>query len=134
VKAVVSEASAASQDWQTTPLSVLIELSLADSSGLILAARVGKHTDALIEALVVSTEGKTAGKRWHSADWEGYERILPSEILHSLGKNKTQRLEQTNGIYILASPGQSALTLALSRWEREQESIYALLHWERGWG
>jgi insertion element IS1 protein InsB len=37
-------------------------ISLADSSGLILAARVGKHTDALIEELVVSSEGKTACK------------------------------------------------------------------------
>ena len=37
-----------------------IAITLADSSGLILTARVGKHTDALIEALVVSTEGKTA--------------------------------------------------------------------------
>jgi len=30
-----------------------IGVSLADSSGLILAARVGKHTDELIEELVV---------------------------------------------------------------------------------
>ncbi|MBE9180018.1 hypothetical protein IQ268_15720 [Oculatella sp. LEGE 06141] len=35
-------------------------MSLADSSGLILAARVSKHTDELIEEVVVSTEGKTA--------------------------------------------------------------------------
>ncbi|PZV04461.1 MAG: hypothetical protein DCF22_25460 [Leptolyngbya sp.] len=39
-----------------------IGMSLADSSGLILAARVGKHTDDLIEALVVSSEGKTTCK------------------------------------------------------------------------
>jgi hypothetical protein len=31
-------------------------MSLADSSGLILAARVGKHTDELIEELVVSSD------------------------------------------------------------------------------
>ncbi len=41
-----------------------IGLSLADSSGLILAARVGKHTDELIEELVVSSEGKTDCKQW----------------------------------------------------------------------
>ena len=41
-----------------------IGVSLADASGLILAARVGKHTDALIEELVVSSEGKTACKQW----------------------------------------------------------------------
>ena len=74
-----------------------IGLSLANSSGLILAARVGKHTDELIEALVVSTEGKTHGKRWNSDDWGGYERVLPPEILHYIGKDKTQRLERTNG-------------------------------------
>ena len=33
-----------------------IGMSLADSSGLILAARVGKHTDELIEELVVSSD------------------------------------------------------------------------------
>lgn len=35
-----------------------IAVSLANSSGLILAARVGKHTDELIEQLVVSSEEK----------------------------------------------------------------------------
>jgi hypothetical protein len=43
-----------------------IALSLADSSGLILTARVGKHTDVPIEELVVSTEGKTACRQWNS--------------------------------------------------------------------
>lgn len=75
-----------------------IAVSLANSSGLILAARVGKHTDELIEALVVTTEGKTDCKRWNSDDWGGYERVLPPEILHYIGKDRTQRLERTNGI------------------------------------
>lgn len=83
-----------------------IGISLADSSGLILAARVGKHTDDLIKELVGSTEGKTACKRWNSDDWGGYERVLPPEILHYVGKDKTQRtplagrspMERTNGI------------------------------------
>ena len=75
-----------------------IAMSLADSSGLILAARVGKHTDELIEQLVVSSEGKTACKRFNSDDWGGYQRVLPLEIEHYIGKDKTQRLERTNGI------------------------------------
>ncbi len=75
-----------------------IGVSLADSSGLILAARVGKPTDALIEELVVSSEGKTDCLQWNSDDWGGYERVLPPEILHYIGKDKTQRLERTNGI------------------------------------
>ncbi len=52
-----------------------IGMSLANSSGIILAARVGKHTDELIEELVVSSEGKTACKQWNSDDWGGYERV-----------------------------------------------------------
>ena len=48
-----------------------IGLSLADSSGLILAARVGKHTDELIDQLVISTEGKTNGKEFNSDAWGG---------------------------------------------------------------
>ena len=75
-----------------------IAISLADSSGLILAARVGKHTDDLIEELFTSSEGKTACKRFNRDDWGGYERVLPPEILHTVGKDKTQRLERTNGI------------------------------------
>lgn len=63
-----------------------IGLSLADSSGLILAARVGKHTDQLIEELVVSSEGKTACKLWNSDGWGGYQRVLPPEILTILVK------------------------------------------------
>ncbi|MBD1865217.1 MULTISPECIES: IS1 family transposase [Trichocoleus] len=75
-----------------------IGMSLTDSSGLILAARVGKYTDELIDELVVSSEGKTACKRWNSDDWGGYKRVLPPEILHHIGKDKTQCLERTNGI------------------------------------
>ena len=41
-----------------------IGISLAQASGVILAARFGKHTDELIDELVVSTEGKTSCKRW----------------------------------------------------------------------
>jgi hypothetical protein len=58
-----------------------IAITLADSNGLILAARVGKHTDKLLEELVVCTEGKT-GKQWNSDGWGGYERVLPFEIEH----------------------------------------------------
>jgi len=57
-------------------------VSLADASGLILAARVGKNPDELIEALVVSPEGRTDCKQWNSDDWGGYEQVLPPEILH----------------------------------------------------
>jgi IS1 family transposase len=59
---------------------------------------VGKHTDALIEQLVNNTEGKTDCKQFNSDDWGGYERVLPPEIKHHIGKDKTQRLERTNGI------------------------------------
>ncbi len=55
-------------------------MSLAKDSGLILAARVGKHTDELIEELVVTTEGKTCCKRSRSDDWGGEERVLTSEF------------------------------------------------------
>lgn len=68
-----------------------IGLSLANSSGLILAARVGKHTDALIEQLLNNTEGKTDCKQFNSDDWGGYERVLPPEIKHHIGKDKTQQ-------------------------------------------
>ena len=48
-----------------------IGVSLAEASGLILATRVGKHTDELIEELVVSSEGKTNCKQWNSDGWGG---------------------------------------------------------------
>lgn len=73
-------------------------MSLSNDSGLILAARVGKHTDRLIEELVVTTEGKTDCKRFSSDGWGGYERVLPAEICHYIGKERTQRIERTNGI------------------------------------
>ncbi len=96
-----------------------IGVSLADSSGLILAARVGKHTDDLIEALVVSSEGKTDCKQWNSDDWGGYERVLPPEILHYIGKDKTQRLERTNGI----------VRQQTGRWHRRQNKFGKI--WEQ---
>ncbi len=90
-----------------------IGLSLADSSGLILAVRVGKHTDELIDQLVVNTEGKTNCKRFNSDDWGGYERVLPPEIQHHIGKDRTQRLERTNGI----------VRQQTGRWHRRQNKF-----------
>jgi insertion element IS1 protein InsB len=90
-----------------------IGLSLASSSGLILAARVGKHTDALIEQLVFNTEGKTDCKQFNSDDWGGYERVLSPEVQHHIGKDKTQRLERTNGI----------VRQQTGRWHRRQNKF-----------
>ena len=73
-------------------------MSLAQQSGLILSARVGKHTDAFLAELITSTEGKTNCKSWYTDDWGGYERVLPPEVVHIVGKENTQRLERTNGI------------------------------------
>ena len=75
-----------------------IGLSQAKDSGLILSARVGKHTDQLIEELVTSTEGKTDCQFWDTDGWGGYERVLPPEVEHHIDKARTQRLERTNGI------------------------------------
>ena len=46
----------------------------------------------------MSSEGKTDCKQWNSDDWGGYERVLPLEIEHYIGKDQTLRLERTNGI------------------------------------
>ena len=86
-----------------------IALSLAQLSGLILCARVGKHTDELAIELVASTQGKTDCTEWHTDGWEGYERVLPDEVEHYISKGLTQRSERTNGIVrysnrALASP------------------------------
>ena len=62
-----------------------IGLSLACSNGLILAACVGKHTDAFIEQLVMNTEAKTNCKHFNTDGWGGYERVLPPEIKHYIG-------------------------------------------------
>jgi IS1 family transposase len=75
-----------------------ISLILAKDSGLILSARVGKHTDELIEELVASTEGKTDCQFWDTERWGGRKRVLPSEAQHYISKERTQRLERTNGI------------------------------------
>lgn len=91
-----------------------IAVSLANSSGLILSARVGKHSDELIEQLVVSSEGKTACKRFNSDDWGGYQRVLPPEIVHYIGKDKTQRLERTNSI----------VRQQTGRWHRRQNALW----------
>ena len=67
-----------------------IGLSQTKESGLILSARVGKHTDELIEGLVTSTEGKTDCQKWDTDGWGGYERVLPPEIQHYIGKDRTR--------------------------------------------
>jgi hypothetical protein len=78
-----------------------------------------KHPDKLIEELIVSTEGKTACKRWNSDDWGGYERLRPPEIFHYIGKDRTQRLERTNGV----------VRQQTGRWHRRQNKFGKL--WEQ---
>ncbi len=90
-----------------------IGLTQAKDSGLILVARVGKHTDELIEELVTSTEGKTDCQFWDTDGWGGYERVLPPEAQHHIGKDRTQRLERTNGI----------LRQQTGRWHRQQNKF-----------
>jgi insertion element IS1 protein InsB len=57
---------------------------------------VGKHSDELIEQLVMNTDGKISFKQFNSDDWGGYERVLPPAIRRHVGKDRTQRLECTN--------------------------------------
>ncbi len=74
---------------------------------------MGKHTGAFLEELVASTEGKTDCQQWHTDGWFGYERVLPAEIDHQVGKEGTQRLERTNGI----------LRQHTGRWHRLQNAL-----------
>ena len=75
-----------------------IGMTQAQGSGLILATRVGKHTDEFIAQLVVNTQGKTSCRQWNTDGWAGYERVFTYETKHFIGKDKTQQLERTNGI------------------------------------
>jgi len=90
-----------------------IGISLASDSGLIIAARVGKHTDHLWSELVVRTEGKSDCQCWNTDNWGGYERVLGQEYEHYIGKDKTQRLERTNGI----------VRQQTGRWHRRQNKF-----------
>jgi len=94
-----------------------IALSLAQLSGLILCARVGKHTEELAQELVSSTQGKTSCKEWGTDGWGGYERALCSdEIEHYISKALTQRVERTNG----------TLRQQIGRWHRRQNKFSKL--------
>ena len=62
---------------------------------------------------MINTEGKTNCKQFNTDDWGGYERVLPPEIAHYIGKDKTQRLERTNGI----------VRQQTGRWHRRQHKF-----------
>ena len=59
----------ASENWRWATAG--LALSQDKDSGLILSARVGKHTDELIEELVSSTPGKTDCQKWDTDGWGG---------------------------------------------------------------
>ena len=96
-----------------------IGLSVADESSLILAARIGKHTDSFLGELINNTEGKTDCPNWKTDGWGGYERVLPREVNHEIGKENTQGLERTNGI----------LRQQTGRWHRRQNKFGKM--WEQ---
>ena len=93
-----------------------IALSLSQLNGLILAGRVGKHTDELAEELVHSTQAKTNCKEWHTDGWGGYERVFDYEVKHYISKALTQRLERTLGI----------VRQQTGRWHRRQNKFSKL--------
>lgn len=74
---------------------------------------MGKHTDKFIEALVLSTEGKTACREWDTDGWGGYERVFTPEVDHSIGKALTQLNERTNGM----------VRQQTGRWHRRQNKF-----------
>lgn len=96
-----------------------IGLSLANDSGLILAVRVGKRSDAFLEELVVSTQSRTDSECWKTDGLAGYERVIPDVVNHQVGKAGTQRLERTNGI----------LRQQTGRWHRFQNKFAKV--WEQ---
>jgi IS1 family transposase len=96
-----------------------IGLSLAQTSGLILSARVGKHTDEFLTELIVTSVGKTDCREWHTDRRIGSERVLPIEADHYITKALTQRLERTNG----------RLRQQTGRWHRRQNKFSKL--WEQ---
>jgi len=98
-----------------------IGVSIAEDSGLILAARVGKHTDELIEEIVESTEGKTDCQNWNTDGWGGYERVLAEDVEHYIGKDRTQKVERTNGI----------LRQQTGRFHRHQNKFGKLWEWSK---
>jgi hypothetical protein len=55
----------------------------------------------------------TDGKQLNTDDWGGYERVLPPEVKHYIGKDKPQRLERTNG----------TLRQQTGRWHRRQNKF-----------
>ena len=63
--------------------------------------------------LINNTEGTTNCKHWHTDDWGGYERVLPPEVKHIIGKDQTQQLERTNGI----------IRQQIGRWHRRQNKF-----------
>ncbi len=96
-----------------------IGISLAQDSGLILAARVGKRKDQLLEEMLVTTEGKTQCQNWNTDGLRGYQRVLTEEIEHQISKKGNQRLERTNGI----------LRQQTGRWHRQQNKFAKV--WEQ---
>jgi len=60
---------------------------------------VGKHTDELAQELISSTEGKTDCKEWGTDGWQGYGRVLPSEVDHYISKALTQRRRENQRYY-----------------------------------
>ena len=96
-----------------------IGITQAQGSGLILATRVGKHTDEFISQLIVNTEGKTECQQWDTDGWGGYERVLDSEVKHTISKKQTQQLERTNGI----------VRQQTGRWHRRQNKFAKV--WEQ---
>ena len=98
-----------------------IGLTQAQGSGLILATRVGKHTDEFIAQLIANTEGKTNCHQWLTDGWGGYQRVLGNEVRHIIGKAQTQQLERTNGI----------LRQQTGRWHRRQNKFALILGTDR---
>ena len=68
---------------------------------------------------MVGTEGKTDSQTGYTDGWEGYQRVLPPEVIQVIGQENTQPLERTNGI----------VRQQTGRWHRRQNKFGQL--WEQ---
>lgn len=69
--------------------------ALERGSGLILAFHQGRRKDEALEALVQKVAHLPI-KICHTDDWGAYQRCLPKQYLHMIGKDSTWKIERKN--------------------------------------
>jgi insertion element IS1 protein InsB len=94
-------------------------------SGVVLAFHQGRRTDQSLRALLAKVAHLPL-RACHTDDWGAYQRLLPQEYLHRVGKQSTWKIERRNLNFRTHLKRLHRKTICFSRSEQVHDNVIGM--------